>query len=389
MSRLPVNFSFNGKVAEKCGIVAALVFNRLDWSIDLHRTANETQYFSDGRWWMYDTIEDFAKVFTFTSYRTIKRALADLKDANLVFHKRIRKKDELATSYYAINYEEFEKLGVQNELLVPAVVYEFEVIEKLKFQIGTLPEKLRFQNGTEQGSNLAPASLSISLPSSPEISINTKGGNACARVNEGKPESVPSAVPPLGKIIQISNFKREPSQMDNSTKESLKLAKWEDDLKYWEGELLKEKSKGNHGHIDDLIMIESAILTAKQLILESKAKIQSSVQSVSMPQSNKNPPPEPEKDIAIEWHSYGSKTLQNQNYPLDRYKTAISQLRAKYSLSQITALFNFLKSSRDPLVSERFIFPWQALSPWRFGSTWRYIDEAFSSMNTKKRHRSP
>jgi len=238
MTRIPTNFSFTGIVAEKHGIMAALVFNRIDWSVDYHRTHCETKYFMKGYWWMFDTVSDFAAVFPFSSESTIKRALADLKKANLILHCRVRQKDWGQTNFYSINYPEFEKLKCQNGLLAPAVIVKFDVIDELRIQFGILANacekakvsfwsELRAQNDPSYGSKMTFTSLSISPPPS-SGSINNsnsplppkgeKSGsdllegdlNPLERGKEDKPQPTEPIPSKISRIVSRSRPKQKP-----------------------------------------------------------------------------------------------------------------------------------------------------------------------------------
>ena len=159
------------------------------------------------------------------------------------------------------------------------------------------------------------------------------------------------------------------------------IRSWENHLKFWQEKLAIEKEKhlgGDFWAIERIEDIENSIELCQEEILKLRS------QSIVPPELDKNLA-EPDNDLAIDWLNYVLKIFPNQVHPLSKYQAGIWDLRAKYSSSQITALFRFIKSSHDPLVSERFIFPWQWNQTWKFGSSWRFIDQAFSSMSAKKK----
>lgn len=49
-------FVGDAELAEKLGVNIAIVLGRIIWSLEEKINANRTEFFKDGRWWMYDTI---------------------------------------------------------------------------------------------------------------------------------------------------------------------------------------------------------------------------------------------------------------------------------------------------------------------------------------------
>ncbi len=384
MTRLSSDRSFIHAIVKECenDIIAGLIFNRIDWSVDDHRTKNQTKYFFDGKWWMHDDIESFHAALDYCSERSIKRSLATLKEKNLIFHCRKRGKNWLQTNFYTINYDQYKFITFQIGTLTPSLVYSFDSIEKLRVQFGILAyvfdlaekakvpicQKLRFQFVPIVGSNLSPPSLSFSPPIQSE-SFNPikEGGNARAREEKENP-------PPLDNLIKFSDLKKELSPKEIEALESM-----ESHLSQWEKTLLKELEKGESADSFEIEYLENNIKECKDEI--------SNIKSGNSYYSNKNLPPEALEELEVVWHRYVLEMKLSVEHPLSKFRDAIVEILAKtgISMGSLTAVFSDIKKGKDPLVTERFIFPWQWANKWKRGEELTFLDIAISSTNAKKK----
>ena len=58
-----IDYGFSKEVALKFGINSAMILNRMIWSINIHEQNNESRFFIDDRWWMYDSFAALTKHF--------------------------------------------------------------------------------------------------------------------------------------------------------------------------------------------------------------------------------------------------------------------------------------------------------------------------------------
>lgn len=303
MTRLSSDRSFIHSVVKACdnNIIAGLIFNRIDWSVDHHRTNNETRFFFKGHWWMYDTIPDFLAALDYCSERTMKNAFAKLKKKKLILHCRVRSKNWDQTNFYTVNYEEYKKLGGRICTLAPSLVYNFDAIEKLRFTFCLLAncfdlavkakvQILHSRTGkicTLERANFAPSSLSF-IPSvqSEPFNPNNRGGKS-------------AIADPPSNLIQISEFKGMTKEEKNAAYEEMESL-WPilDDFEYEapEGQTKEErkaiKDKASK-RVDELMSL-----------LDKSTKLENS----------KTSPPKPDSGMGDSWLALILKTYPNSKY---------------------------------------------------------------------------
>lgn len=78
----------------------------------LHYWATKAEPRDDGRPWVYNTLKQWADEFPFWSERTVRRVLADLRSKGLIDVEEFNAWRGDRTSFYAINYDALEALGV-------------------------------------------------------------------------------------------------------------------------------------------------------------------------------------------------------------------------------------------------------------------------------------
>jgi len=95
----------NAALAREIGLNESLLFLQLEFWIAI--SDNER----DGRRWTYQSVADIQqKAFDFLSTKTIERAINSLIERGLVIKGKYNKKSYDRTNWYAINYEEANKL---------------------------------------------------------------------------------------------------------------------------------------------------------------------------------------------------------------------------------------------------------------------------------------
>lgn len=92
--------SFDIDIAQAYGVNAAIILNNMHFWVEKNR-ANETN-FHDGRYWTYNSVKAFSKLFPYLTPRAISTALKKLIDDGLVVTGNYNKSSYDRTLWYAI-----------------------------------------------------------------------------------------------------------------------------------------------------------------------------------------------------------------------------------------------------------------------------------------------
>lgn len=96
-----MNFTFDGVIAKEYGIPEAVLFYNIAFWEKQNRL-NEHNYF-EGRYWTYNTLKAYQGLFDFMSLATIKRALKNLKEADLILMGNFNNDKFNHTNYYTLS----------------------------------------------------------------------------------------------------------------------------------------------------------------------------------------------------------------------------------------------------------------------------------------------
>lgn len=96
-----VKMSFQAEVARDVGTDAAIILENIIYWVAKNE-ANETN-FHEGRYWTYNTVSAFAKLFTWLSEPQIKRILKKLEDFDYIVTGKFSENPTNQTKYYSIN----------------------------------------------------------------------------------------------------------------------------------------------------------------------------------------------------------------------------------------------------------------------------------------------
>ena len=92
--------SLDTDIADKVGVHAALIFNKiLDWC-KYHKERNE--FFFDGHFWMYNSLSSWAAHFSYMSEKNIRTALDKLVDAGFIIKGNYSESKLNRTNWYAL-----------------------------------------------------------------------------------------------------------------------------------------------------------------------------------------------------------------------------------------------------------------------------------------------
>ena len=95
-----MNHSFNVEIAEKYGMLEAVILEHLNFWITKNR-ANEVNFY-DGLYWTYSSAKALAQIFPYASQKSISRALHHLKDEGLIAFGNYNKSAYDRTMWYAL-----------------------------------------------------------------------------------------------------------------------------------------------------------------------------------------------------------------------------------------------------------------------------------------------
>lgn len=100
--------SFNVEIAEKYGMLEAVILNNLHFWITKN-AANEVNFY-DGDYWTYNSIKAFERLFTYVTGRKIRNALKHLEEEGLIKTGNYNKSAYDRTLWYAITKKGFSIL---------------------------------------------------------------------------------------------------------------------------------------------------------------------------------------------------------------------------------------------------------------------------------------
>lgn len=351
---------YDPSFARKLGITAAVVLSRIIWSLRYKIERNETQYFIGDKWWMWNTIKEFCE-YSGMSKDSFLTAKNKLETAKLIFVEKLDSKTLDRTNHYTLNIIElFTQFPHTNPNFGRRPTVE-----------GGEPLPSKVENPHYRGSGIPTIEGGESLPSKVEVPDNvTKSPSKNpsespsenqTHIKRGEESAPEVADPPPDNLIQISDLKREEE-----------LQAEFDAIYQWIEDSVGDKSLDEERKKKSLRMEE---VYQECKLLRSK--------------TIKNQPPVHQKELLERWYDYGSKSVPGTIYEIERYRKAIDEIlnTGKYRQNELNSIFKFLESGLDPLISERFLFPWQWNMKWKKNEELTFLDAAFVSMNKKNRKR--
>jgi hypothetical protein len=102
-------------LANRIGLDNAVVLQQINYWIRLHEQSDNERSFHEGRWWVFNTIEEWqAKQFTWWSVETVKRIIATLEKMGLVISDTFNVKACDRKKWYTIDYDAVDRLKSMN-----------------------------------------------------------------------------------------------------------------------------------------------------------------------------------------------------------------------------------------------------------------------------------
>ena len=96
-----MEYSFNAQIARQYGVDGAIFIHSLHWWIVKNR-ANGRHYY-DGRWWTYNTVDAFTKLFPFWTPKQLRRIIDKLKSDGVLYTGNYNDQPFDRTQWYALD----------------------------------------------------------------------------------------------------------------------------------------------------------------------------------------------------------------------------------------------------------------------------------------------
>jgi len=127
--------SFDTGIAQELGLNAAIIYNHIVYWIRINSKKKNTEMI-EGRYWMYETMQEMANFFGYLKIDEIKKAIGKLLGAGLLIKGNFNKSHFDKTSWYAIAREDIQKTltkvpnGTIDSALPHSLLYTIEEQEK-------------------------------------------------------------------------------------------------------------------------------------------------------------------------------------------------------------------------------------------------------------------
>lgn len=113
------NLSYNATLATEIGDRQATLLQQIQYWLEINERSNNPGHYRDGRWWTYNTYEDWQKGnFPHWSITTIRRLVNDLEKRGLILSCQPYKSSGNQTKWYSIDYEAYAHMeaGIYDRL---------------------------------------------------------------------------------------------------------------------------------------------------------------------------------------------------------------------------------------------------------------------------------
>jgi hypothetical protein len=92
-------------LACRVGLNGAIILQQVHYWLGIAKKAKDERKFKDGRWWVYNTYEEWQENFPWWSLPTIKRTILRLETNKLLISREMDAQDWDHTKWYTIDYE--------------------------------------------------------------------------------------------------------------------------------------------------------------------------------------------------------------------------------------------------------------------------------------------
>lgn len=97
-------------LAKALGTNEAIILQQIHFWLQLEKDSKEPKYY-DGRYWIYNTYEDWHKQFSFMGFSTVKEKIKKLEKLGYLITGNYNKMKQDNTKWYTIDYDKFTELG--------------------------------------------------------------------------------------------------------------------------------------------------------------------------------------------------------------------------------------------------------------------------------------
>jgi hypothetical protein len=105
-------------LAMEIGLNEAIVLQQVHYWIEIEKKSGKKEviekHFKNGRWWIYNTCEQWQEQFPFWSEKTVWRTIRRLEEMSLLISDNFNKYGYDRTKWYTINYDVLESLVQQH-----------------------------------------------------------------------------------------------------------------------------------------------------------------------------------------------------------------------------------------------------------------------------------
>lgn len=101
------------ELATLIGLNEAIIIQQLHYWLEINKKTNKNLI--EGRYWTYNTYEDWQNQFPFWSISTIKRTITRLKEAGFIITGNFNQMKLDRTVWYSIDYDQLKKIEKQGE----------------------------------------------------------------------------------------------------------------------------------------------------------------------------------------------------------------------------------------------------------------------------------
>ena len=137
-----MEYGFNIIIAEKLGVNEAIMIKNFQFWLEKNK-ANEKSYY-EGRYWTYNSIGAFCKIFPFWSRDQIRYILKKLTDKGILISGNFNKSPYDKTLWYSLNEEKVEELSKKDLANIPNAdgIFAKSSSENSTIDVGNFPHRL-------------------------------------------------------------------------------------------------------------------------------------------------------------------------------------------------------------------------------------------------------
>jgi len=97
------------ETATKLGLEEAIILQQVHYWLQDKAKEADPKFFHDGRYWVYDTYDDWKDAFPFWSLSTIRRKIGRLEKSEILLSAYYNENATIRKKWYSIDYDKLEK----------------------------------------------------------------------------------------------------------------------------------------------------------------------------------------------------------------------------------------------------------------------------------------